>query len=177
MRVLFSEDVSMSRKARIAQIAAWIARSVITAWVGAAILFVMVGVREVTAPDFSSEVKDRLVVIRFPLFYATGLTLVGIGLFLNAFMQRPLSVSALRGRAISGLLMLALIGMVCDYVGIYQPLEAMVIPPGQPRTPEFTRLHQWSTRINMVNLTCCLIAAGLMNWHSAASQRDDTESR
>lgn len=166
----------MSLNARLAQIAAWIARSAITAWVGAAVLFVVVGVSEVTTPEFTSEIKDRLVVVRFPLFYMAGFALVGVGWLLSTFVPRAPQVSAIRAWLICGLLTLSLVGLVGDYIWIYLPLEQMVTPPGQPRTQQFIHLHEWSARINSINLLWCLIAAGLMNWHSHAVPRDHSVS-
>ncbi|MBI1347838.1 hypothetical protein GC163_16300 [bacterium] len=156
--------------------AAWIARSAVTAWIGAAGLFVMVGVREVTTPEFSSEIRDRLVVVRFPLFYATGFFLVGLGWLLSAVIPRAPQMSGWRTWTICGLLTVALIGMVGDYIWIYLPLEQMVTPPGQPRTQQFIHLHEWSARINSINLVWCLIAASLMNWQSVAIPSDNSVS-
>lgn len=156
---------------RVAQWAGWFARSAVTAWVGAAVLFVMVGVSEVTSPDFSSEVKDQLVVLRFPLFYATGFVLVGSGWLFTTLAPRSKTISGWRAWSITVLLTVALVGMVGDYFAIYLPLEDMVTPPGQPRTPEFQTLHQWSARINTFSLLLCMVAASLLNWQGAATTR------
>lgn len=137
-----------------------LARFSISAWIGAAVLFVIVGVREVTTPEFTSEIKDRLVTLRFPAYYITGASL---------------TVTAAVATAIAGLgdksrgLRLALIGlalagavMAIDYVWIYSPLAAMVTPPGQPRTLAFVTLHHWSMRINTIHLLVCMaVAIGL----------------
>jgi hypothetical protein len=139
-------------------------RWTLSAWVGAAVLFVAVGVREVTSPEFTSEIKDRLVLLRFPLFYATGFSLVGlawVGLGWLALTNRD-------RRRIWGcglvLVTLALGGMLADYLRIYRPLEALVDPPGQPRTQQFLVLHQWSSRVNTFNLAVSLAASLWLGW-------------
>lgn len=55
------------------------ARISTAAWIGAALLFVVVGVMEVTRGGFDSPTKDRLVAVRFPAFYACGGILVALG--------------------------------------------------------------------------------------------------
>ncbi len=139
-------------------------RWTLSAWVGAAVLFVAVGVREVTSPEFTSEIKDRLVLLRFPLFYATGFALVG-----SAWVGLGWLAATSRDRRwiwVCGLVMvtLALGGMLADYLLIYLPLETLVNPPGQPRTQRFLGLHQWSSRVNTVNLAICLAASLWLGW-------------
>lgn len=134
-----------------------IARFCVAAWIGAAVLFVIVGVREVIVPDFTSEVKDRLVTLRFPAYYVAGAVLVGLSFVATvlATTQRP----TWGLRLALGMLLLAGGIMAADYVWIYSPLAAMVTPPGQPRTEAFVTLHHWSMRINTLHLAACLIAA------------------
>jgi hypothetical protein len=147
----------------------WLARWTVPAWVGAAVLFVIVGVREVTAGEFDSVIRDRLVLLRFPWFYACGFTLVALG-WLGTAMAGGHPQLARRGRWLAlGLLTLALVGMTADYLAIYQPLERLVTPPGQPRTEQFATLHRWSTRVNGLNLLLCGVAAGVLTWPRTAS--------
>ncbi len=135
-----------------------LARFCLPAWIGAAVLFVWVGVREVTTPEFTSEIKDRLVTLRFPGYYIAGATLLscagaGCLIALTSRFRRPsILVPCLLVLMASGL-------MVYDYVNIYLPLAALVTPPGKPRTMEFLSLHQWSMRINTLHLVLCLTAA------------------
>jgi hypothetical protein len=42
------------------------ARFLLAAWFGAATLFVIIGVREVSYPGFESAIRDQLVLLRFP---------------------------------------------------------------------------------------------------------------
>lgn len=133
------------------------ARFCVAAWIGAAVLFVLVGIREVTTPEFTSEVKDRLVTLRFPVYYAAGVSLVVLAFLATALASTGRKTWGLR----IALLMLLLAGglMVADYLWIYTPLSALVTPPGQPRTMAFITLHHWSMRINTAHLVACLAAA------------------
>ncbi len=153
----------------IPRMALFVARVALTAWVGAAVLFVIVGVREVTSPDFSGEVKDRLVSLRFPIFYAAGFALVGTAWISTGLSNIPSQFSRRSRWLVLSLVTVALLGMASDYLWIYLPLQEMVTPPGQPRTPRFIELHRWSARVNTINLALCLVAAGLLNWPGCRS--------
>ena len=85
-----------------------LARFCIAAWVGAAVLFVITGVREVTIPhqSISSEVKDALVPIRFPAYYMAGFLLVGTGIVTSGIASKHPSVTTKRMRVCLGLLIL-----------------------------------------------------------------------
>jgi hypothetical protein len=142
----------------------WSARLAVSAWVGAAMLFVIVGVEEVTTPEFDSLIRDRLVLLRFPWYYATGFTLVAAG-WLGTLLSGRSAGLPPRAKWLSiGLLTLALLGMAADFALIYRPLEQMITPPGKPRTERFVELHRWSARVNGVNLLLCAVAAGVLNW-------------
>jgi hypothetical protein len=75
-----------------------LARFVLAAWFGAATLFVIVGVREIRFQQFSPTIRDELVLIRFPAYYACGFTLLGIALVSQALLiargRRPCSSPA-----------------------------------------------------------------------------------
>lgn len=148
----------------VSRLAMLVSRSALTAWIGAATLFVVVGVAEVTSPDFSSEMKDRLAVLRFPLYYSAGFALVSVTWCSSTLCPWPAGFGLVRRWLVSCLLTVVLIAMVVDYQTIYLPLEAMITPPGQVRTQEFQVLHERSTLINAVNLLLCLLAACLLNW-------------
>lgn len=149
-----------------------VSRLALSAWIGAAVLFVVVGVAEVKSPLFTSTVKDQLAVLRFPLFYAAGFSLVALSLCLTGCLPWPAGYSALRRWSVPVLLLIALLGMVADYQWVYLPLERLVTPPGQVRTQEFTTLHQRSSQVNTINLTFCLLAAAALNWpHTTTPER------
>lgn len=137
-----------------------LARFVLSAWFGAATLFVIIGVREVRFPEFSPTIRDQLVLLRFPMYYASGFTLLAIGLASQAILivrgwRRPALFAA------CGLTALALGLMAYDYPCVYRPLEQMITPPGQSRPAAFLPLHHWSETVNAVQLGCAL-AAGLI---------------
>lgn len=53
-------------------------RFCLCAWVGAATLFVITGIREVTSLKFEPVIKNHLAAIRFPAYYFIGFLLVGL---------------------------------------------------------------------------------------------------
>lgn len=148
-----------------------VSRLALSAWIGAAVLFVVVGVAEVTSPLFTSTVKDQLAVLRFPLFYAAGFSLVTLAFCLTACCPWPAGYGSARRWAVPALLALALVGMLADYQWVYLPLERLVTPPGQVRTQEFVTLHKRSSQVNTINLAFCLIAASLLNWPGSTLDR------
>ncbi|MEZ5939974.1 MAG: hypothetical protein R3C18_01195 [Planctomycetaceae bacterium] len=147
-------------------------RFAFSSWVGAAILFVVVGIREITFEGFESPIRDQLVLLRFPAYYAFGFALVGSGLvslLLATFLgESNKSCSALKSCGCMRLpiivALLTLIIMVVDYMWIYLPLESLITPPGSPRTPQFISLHKASMYINMVHVGLAMVVAWRLNW-------------
>ncbi len=129
------------------------------AWVGAATLFVVTGVREVTMTDFDAATKNVLAATRFPAYYAFGFTLVAVaaisalGLILSNKEYRRRKVVVLT------LSVFSLVVMVLDHQFIYLPLEVMMLEPEGRLDPEFFTYHQWSKYINCVSVGACLIAS------------------
>ena len=148
----------------LTRIGLFLARFCLSAWIGAATLFVIVGVREVTRANFDSTTKDVLVAVRFPAFYVCGATLVSLGLLGTWFAGN----SALfpRNRRISTLVLLVIVlfVMALDYFSIYLPLVQMVTPPGQPKPARFVAYHSASKWINLIGLIFCFVATALVNW-------------
>lgn len=138
-------------------------RFLVPAWVGAAGLFVVVGVLEITSPQFDSFVRDSLVAIRFPAYYVAGAGMLSLALLAGV----ALSVSAGSSRRIqigTVLVLIALIVMIVDYVWIFSPLLEMVTPPGKARGPEFEPYHRASESINSLMVLLSVVAAGLFCW-------------
>ena len=146
----------------MARVALTVARFVVSAWVGAAVLFVITSVREVRYGGFDSTIRDQLAALRFPPYYAAGFVLIGMGI-LGAAVARRRLVSP-RVTAVLVLLVAALVLMLADYFWIYGPLEDMITPPGQSKPERFARLHVASEWVNSANVLLCLIAAALLNW-------------
>ena len=143
-------------------LALMLARLCATAWVGAAALFVVVGVLEVTAPNFTSETKDQLAVLRFPAYYLCGAVLIGVALLSSAAAIGHGQLPRWRGWVATGLLAAALATLGADYILVYKPLERLITPPGKPRTSEFIALHRWSSRVNSVQVGLCAVSAVLL---------------
>lgn len=141
----------------------FLARFCIAAWIGAATLFVVVGVREVTRGGFDVATRDTLVAIRFPAFYLFGFALVGAG-WLGTILAGH-SAQFPRGRRLVSLILLScvLVLMAVDYFTIYQPLLQMVTPPGQAKPSTFVTYHQASKWINFGELALCLVVTMLIN--------------
>jgi len=166
------------------------ARLALAAWVGGAALFVITGIREVTTDDphlNQSAVKDALVAVRFPAYYAFGFTLVGVALACVAALPRNRLLwtprprkdatrrtqPGLRRRLLLLLLVAALLLMTADYVWVYRPLEAMVTPPGQARPARFIEYHRTSKWINAAGLGVSLFTAALLSWPVRSDGTDE----
>jgi hypothetical protein len=129
------------------------------AWVGAATLFVVTGVREVTMTDFDAATKNVLAATRFPAYYAFGFTLVAVA-GVSALVL-ILTDNEMRRRKIVVLTLsvFALVVMYLDHRFIYQPLEVMMLEPEGRLDAAFFTYHQWSKYINCVSVGACLIAS------------------
>ena len=129
------------------------------AWVGAATLFVVTGVREVTMTDFDAATKNVLAVTRFPAYYAFGFTLVVVSA-ISAFSLILINKETRRRKiVVLSLLVFSLVVMYLDHLFIYQPLEIMMLEPEGRLDPEFFTYHQWSKYINCISVGVCLIAS------------------
>ena len=140
------------------------ARFCVTAWVGAAVLFVITSVKEVTTsqPSITSEVKDALVTIRFPPYYVMGFLLVVTGIVCcGLYLKHPAGRSKRMGVCLV-LLSVSLIAMIVDYVFVYLPLVEMVTPPGGVKPSNFRDYHNASMYINAFDIGLCLIAGLLL---------------
>ena len=129
------------------------------AWVGAATLFVVTGVREVTMTDFDATTKNVLAVTRFPAYYAFGFTLVVVSA-ISAFGLILMNKETRRRKiVVLSLLVFSLVVMYLDHLFIYQPLEIMMLEPEGRLDPEFFTYHRWSKYINCISVGACLIAS------------------
>ena len=154
----------------------FLARFSTSAWIGAATLFVVVGVTEVTRGGFDSTTKDLLVTVRFPAFYVCGAVLVGVG-WLGVWIAGN-SALLPANRRIGALVLLSVVlaVMAVDYVWIYLPLLQMVTPPGQAKPGHFRNYHEASKWINLVGLFLCLIASSIVNWPATSSRERELDS-
>lgn len=148
----------------------FLARFCTSAWIGAATLFVIVGVAEVTRGGFDSTVKDSLVAIRFPAFYCFGAALVGTALVGTLLVRDTALLRNHRRILAAGLLFIVIAIMAIDYVWIYLPLLAMVTPPGAAKPASFRSYHESSKWVNLAGLAICLAATLLINWPCTAKK-------
>ena len=155
--------------------ALFLARICTSAWLGAATLFVIVAVLEVTHGRLDSMTRDVLVGLRFPPYYLTGATLVSLA-WIGACIAEDHPELPRRRRAFAILALLTGLGlMAVDYFWIYSPLAAMLNPPGQARPAAFVRYHEASKYINFAGLFCTLVAAIALNCPSPeATDREET---
>lgn len=135
-------------------------RFLMCAWIGAAVLYVITSVAEQTSPDFGSLERDQLATIRFPLYYQFGFAihLAALGLAPLAWATSPANARK-RMLVVMVMVVLSLLGMTLDFVYVYQPLQELIVPPGQARTTDFIQLHTWSRHANEAHLTLAMIAA------------------
>ena len=142
-----------------------IARVALSAWIGAATLFVVTSISEQTsnASEMTLDVKNHLAALRFPWYYLFGFVLVGAGLISSAIGFSGSQNRRRRGIIIA-ILGLALALMVTDYVVIYSPLQDIVTRSDGVRDARFAELHRWSEQINTVDVTFCLMAAIAVCW-------------
>jgi len=142
-----------------------IARFALSAWIGAAALFVCTSISEQISPTFDSDIKNTLAAIRFPWYYGFGFGLVGMG-FVCSVIGVGLKEQRARWLMIVVPILLALILMVVDYFVIYTPLHEIVSQTTHARDARFVELHRWSERINTIDIVLCLIAALTLCWPS-----------
>jgi len=144
------------------QIFVGVARFALSAWVGAAALFVIVGIKEVRTPEFDSFIRDVLVAQRFPAYYVFGFASVGLAwLALSASLVFAGGNKRLR-LICAGLVLLILGFMLADYFWIYRPLLDMITPPGQSRPARFVDYHNFSKWLNFISISLTAVAALLL---------------
>lgn len=152
-----------------------LSRFLLSAWVGAAVLFVIIGVREVRFPGFESVTRDQLVLLRFPMYYVAGFVLLGTAL-LSQVLLLARGERAKVLFAACGLTAAALGLMTYDYPCVYRPLADMISPPGQTRPASFEALHLWSETVNALQLGCALAAGlSLCAFDGTRNQRNSLE--
>ena len=158
--------------------ALFLARFCSSAWIGAATLFVIVGVREVTRGGFDAATKDTLVALRFPVFYLAGVILIGTALVGTCLAAKCVELSKRRRTISLFALLVVLAVMALDYRFVYQPLLEMVTPPGVEKPSDFKRYHDTSKYVNLLGLTMTFVSAVALNWPSRSNmEAASTEPR
>lgn len=151
-------------------------RFCLAAWIGAAALFVVAGVREITSTEFDAATKNLLAAIRFPPYYFFGFSLVTVAAIASAILAKIESGGFRRQMLILPLIVLTLLVMAYDYQFVYLPLEEMMLAPAGTVTLDFTTYHQWSKYINAVSVSICLVAALLACAGREATDKPSSES-
>ena len=148
-------------------------------WAGAAFLFVITSVAEVTStsPFVTSPVKDVLITTRFPPYYYVGWTLLGLGAVSCLLTLGYPLISKLRLSVVLLLTLLAIATMFVDYKFIYLPLEEMVIPPGKSRPQGFVSLHNASQYINFFDVSLVFLASLLICWPGSVGKLPKIEGQ
>lgn len=135
-------------------------RFLLAAWVGAAALFVITSIAEQTSVNFDSVIRDQLATIRFPLYYRFGFASL-IAAFVASVVSTVTAASCERRKwAIVSVLVALSVGlMFADFQWIYLPLQTLITPAGQVRTPDFESLHNWSRYANQTHVGIVMFAA------------------
>jgi hypothetical protein len=139
-----------------------LARFCLCAWVGAASLFVVTAIAEVTYPKFESATRDQLAKLRFPHYYTFGFTLVCLGLIFGWLARRHPVLGARRMKCFFALLIVALLLMVADYFWIYSTLVSML--ELEVRPSNFHTYHKASMYINAASLSLLIVSSLLICW-------------
>lgn len=149
---------------RLSQFGLSVSQFSLAAWIGAASLFVIITVAQIKTGKMTSDVLDQLSLIKFPIYYKFGFTLIIASLIGSILAFAGKTISGVRAAACVGLIALAAILMTVDVYTIYGPLEKMIDPPGQARTAEFQSYHEASKNINTLGLVICLVAEIGLLW-------------
>ena len=140
----------------------FLARLSITAWLGAATLFVAVTVVEIRSGELESLVLDTLVLLRFPVYYLFTFLLLPTSLVAGVACW-ILSRGKI-GKIFTVLIAFSLLILIGDYYWVYLRLEGMLTPLGVPRPPDFPFYHKLTETLNSLAMLINLIASGVINW-------------
>lgn len=146
-----------------------LSRFAVSAWVGAACLFVVTSVQEQISPRIDSATRGYLALLRFPTYYQFGFALVAAAGLFGVAAWGHAAVRGWRMKLSLGLLVLALAGMTVDYVLIYRPLAEMTRNEVEARPAAFHSYHRASMWANTTTVSLCLLAALLINWPDQTS--------
>jgi hypothetical protein len=134
-------------------------RLALSAWVGAAGLFVINGVRLITSGAFDTVARDHIALVRFPAYYLVGAILLSLSLIGLLPARGLIGLPRRRWTTVFALTLLAGLTMLGDYVFVYLPLAEMITPPGSPRPQQFFVLHRASEFVNVFQVALSFAAA------------------
>ncbi len=130
-------------------------------WSGAASLFVLITVQEILSGKFESIILDQLVLIRFPLYYAFSLSMLGVAT-ISAGLHCVLVSRSWRWLTTAALSSTAFLVLTGDYLLVYSQLVEMLTPLGSPRPHTFPFYHQLTETLNGIALILNLAATLLV---------------
>lgn len=166
----------VSRKRPMMKFCLTVARFSVSAWVGAAVLFVVNTVISAQSTDFDSVAKANLASLRFPPYYYFGFVLVGVTLVLTSLVTNHWTGARWRIRSALFLLALALLAMIVDYVWVLQPMLDAVRNTDAARPANFQTYHYASMYMNTGHVSACFVAALLLCWpHPQTLEVEDEE--
>ncbi len=147
-------------------------RLLLSGWVGASLFFIWVTIL-VAKSDLSSEVKDMIAIVRFPVIYK-----FSFGLLVPAYLFHLASFRAMRPCLTRWLIVAFLVPLLLalgtlDYYNIYLPLADMIDPPGMARPMEFRVYHEASERMGGFMWVLGLVTAMMLNWPVKAAKPED----
>ena len=140
-------------------------RFLVTFWCGAATLYVLTSVREVTSDQLSAEAKNVLPLLRFPLYYGFGFVCVTVSCLLVAIIPVTRLLGRMRRRLMLMALIAVLVAMIGDFFFVYRPLHAM-LSEGADDAERFARYHDLSKWINAAEMLVCYSCAVVLCWSS-----------
>ncbi|MEZ6132107.1 MAG: hypothetical protein R3C59_25890 [Planctomycetaceae bacterium] len=149
-----------------------LSRFAMSAWVGAAALFVVTTLREVHSPQLDSATKSELAVLRFPGYYMFAFSLVAAALVFG-LCASP-AVSKFRRRTTLSLVGIVLVLTAIDYEWVYGPLAHMTAAVEEARPASFVNYHRASKWLNTAQVSLSAIAALLMCWPVTAGDERTT---
>ena len=160
--MFLKSETEMSHSSRLFRVVLTLQRVLLSVWVGAAALYVITSIAEQTSPHFNTVVKDQLATVRFPLYYKFGFIIHIVCATMGFLAWRSAETEHRRHMlCVLVLIMLSGLAMSLDFRFVYQPLQELIIPPGQARSAQFETLHVWSKYANEVHVTIVGLAAFL----------------
>jgi hypothetical protein len=148
-------------------------RLALAAWVGAALLFVMVSLRPLRSHEIPDEIKPQLTQTLFPGYYRIGFGLLGLAWVTGAVGSTHPGMGRVRRFVLMGLITALVLLMIADWGWIYTPLANMMqheIHEHEARAGVFHTYHLASRWINSVGMVLTLVAASVAAWPVRRSQ-------
>ncbi len=139
-------------------------RLLLSGWVGASLIFILITIFIATSNQFDSEVQDKLGLIRFPIFYRLAFWMVGLSYLFHLGSFKAMKTCRIRWVVGCFLIPFLFVLGVMDYTLVTEPMLEMIDPPGMARPQRFREYHEASERMGSVIWGLSLITALMINW-------------